>query len=158
MPRSQIHPHTCAQPLLHCPLSGIPTCKAHPTPFLLKCKSFFNVLSVSVCIYAREREWVYGYKWVCDAHTHTRRGKKPLMFPSFKANQKVFPRRASALRSRPLPLPPRPRSCSKPTFFLSSEAFPISPSPFEAFGRHLHILSITWGEALLCKSLYVAKV
>ena len=136
VPRSQIQPHTCAQHLLHCPLSGTPTCKAHPTPFLLKCKSFFNVLvRVCVYIYAREREWVYGYEWVCTrththTHTHTLDVEKSLWhFQASKLIRKFSLARAPALCPCPLPLPPWPCSCSKSHFLPKSPGpsyFPIS--------------------------------
>ena len=115
-------------------------------------KASLMSLCVSVWIYAREREWVYGYEWACGAcvcaHTHTHTMWKKA-FPT-QGHQPLVP----VL----FPFLPGHVAALSPTFFLSPQAFPICPPPFEAFRRHLYILSISRSEALLCKSLNMAQV
>lgn len=135
--RSQIHPTPVPSPCFTAH-SLAPTCKAHPTPFLLKCKSC-AMSSLCLCAYSFRRQWVYGYKWVCDAH-HTQGVEKSLWrLSSFKANQESCtphghqPFVPVLFHALPGPLLYQPHFLPK----FPGLSFPIS---FEAFGRHLPFL------------------
>ena len=96
-------------------------------------KASLMSLCVPVWIYAREREWVYGYEWVCGArmHTHTHDVEKSLWcFQASKLIRKFFHARASALSPCPLPLPPRPCGCSKFHFLPKSPGLSYFPTSF----------------------------